>query len=163
MSLGGYGPALRPLPDRVLGFPPLPALPVQRAGRGVRAHHRKVPELQATRRRPPLRQVSFHSHLGSVLVSHCPSHACCCCFRCEEGYYGDPTARQPCEPCLCPDIQGSGRFFASSCHHEPPSLRLSCACREGHEGTRPRLSRLSPSACWTRLICYSHTRSSCDK
>lgn len=56
------------------------------------------------------------------------------CSRCEEGYYGDPTARQPCESCLCPDIQGSGRFFATSCHHEPRSLGLTCACREGHEG-----------------------------
>ncbi|XP_029687706.1 laminin subunit beta-4 isoform X3 [Takifugu rubripes] len=64
------------------------------------------------------------------------------CDRCEEGYYGDPTSGQPCESCLCPDIQGSGRFFATSCHHEPRSLGLTCACREGHQG--PNCDRCGP-------------------
>lgn len=142
VSFGGCGPTLRPLPGRILGFPPLPPLPVQRAGRGVRAPHRRVPELQAARRGTKLRQVSFEKNLCSVfLVLYRLSRARCCCFRCEEGYYGDPLSRQPCEPCLCPDIQGSGRFFATSCHHELQSLSLACVCREGHEGTSPRLSR----------------------
>lgn len=74
----------------------------------------------------------------SVLGFYFLSHACCGCFRCEEGYYGDPVSRQPCEPCLCPDIQGSRRFFATSCHHDPQSLSLTCACREGHEGASPQ-------------------------
>lgn len=74
--------------------------------------------------------------------------------RCEEGYYGDPIARHPCEPCLCPDIQGSGRFFATSCHHEPQSLSLTCVCREGHDG-RSHVPCLSPSACRTDRLLLS--------
>uniref|UniRef100_A0A4W6C9Y6 Laminin subunit beta-1 n=1 Tax=Lates calcarifer TaxID=8187 RepID=A0A4W6C9Y6_LATCA len=64
------------------------------------------------------------------------------CDRCEEGYYGDPVSRQPCQPCLCPDVQRSGRFFATSCQHDPQSLSLTCSCREGHTG--PRCDRCSP-------------------
>ncbi|XP_023255175.1 laminin subunit beta-4-like [Seriola lalandi dorsalis] len=64
------------------------------------------------------------------------------CDRCVEGYYGDPVSRQPCQPCLCPDVQGSGRFFATSCQHNPQSLSLTCNCREGHTG--PRCNRCNP-------------------
>uniref|UniRef100_A0A4W6C4H5 Laminin subunit beta-1 n=1 Tax=Lates calcarifer TaxID=8187 RepID=A0A4W6C4H5_LATCA len=77
------------------------------------------------------------------------------CDRCEEGYYGDPVSRQPCQPCLCPDVQRSGRFFATSCQHDPQSLSLTCSCREGHTGrfcvhltvqtqVSPRCDRCSP-------------------
>lgn len=78
-----------------------------------------------------------------------------CYFRCEEGYYGDPISRQPCEPCLCPDIQGSGRFFATSCHHDPRSLGLTCVCSEGHEGAGYLDPPLYLSACRTDLIRFS--------
>lgn len=54
--------------------------------------------------------------------------------RCVEGYYGDPISRQACQPCLCPDVLSSGRFFATSCQHDPQSLRLICKCQEGHTG-----------------------------
>ncbi|KAM7415417.1 hypothetical protein PAMA_019983 [Pampus argenteus] len=64
------------------------------------------------------------------------------CDRCLEGYYGNPVSRQPCQPCLCPDVQSSGRFFATSCHHNPQSLSLTCNCREGHTGLR--CDRCSP-------------------
>ncbi|XP_037624636.1 laminin subunit beta-4 [Sebastes umbrosus] len=64
------------------------------------------------------------------------------CDRCVEGYYGNPISRQPCQPCLCPDVQGSGRFFATSCQQDPQSLSLTCTCREGHKG--PRCDRCSP-------------------
>ncbi|CAK6979151.1 laminin subunit beta-4 [Scomber scombrus] len=64
------------------------------------------------------------------------------CDRCVEGYYGNPASRQPCQPCLCPDIQGSGRFFASSCDQNPQTLGLTCSCWEGHIG--PQCNRCSP-------------------
>ncbi|XP_040894125.1 laminin subunit beta-4 [Toxotes jaculatrix] len=64
------------------------------------------------------------------------------CDRCVEGYYGDPVSKQPCQPCLCPDVQNSGRFFATSCHRNPQSLSLTCNCREGHTG--PHCDRCSP-------------------
>ncbi|XP_065813008.1 laminin subunit beta-4 [Labrus bergylta] len=64
------------------------------------------------------------------------------CDTCVEGYYGNPVSRQPCQPCLCPDIHGSGRFFATSCLQDPETLSLSCICREGHTG--PRCDRCSP-------------------
>ncbi|CAI5668458.1 unnamed protein product [Oreochromis niloticus] len=56
------------------------------------------------------------------------------CERCVEGYYGDPISRQACQLCLCPDVLSSGRFFATSCQHDPQSLRLICNCQEGHTG-----------------------------
>uniref|UniRef100_UPI0037E8F603 laminin subunit beta-4 n=1 Tax=Semicossyphus pulcher TaxID=241346 RepID=UPI0037E8F603 len=59
------------------------------------------------------------------------------CDRCEEGYYGNP-----CQPCLCPDIQSSGRFFATSCQQDPQSLSPFCICREGHTGAH--CDRCSP-------------------
>ncbi|XP_034542548.1 laminin subunit beta-4 [Notolabrus celidotus] len=58
------------------------------------------------------------------------------CDRCLDGYYGDPASGRPCQPCLCPEIRGSGRFFATSCLQDPESLSLSCTCREGHTGAR---------------------------
>ncbi|KAG7233023.1 hypothetical protein INR49_007538 [Caranx melampygus] len=64
------------------------------------------------------------------------------CERCVEGYYGNPVSRQSCQPCLCPDIQGSGRFFAISCHHDPQSFGFTCSCKRGHTG--PRCDRCSP-------------------
>ncbi|XP_039988567.1 laminin subunit beta-4 [Xiphias gladius] len=64
------------------------------------------------------------------------------CDRCMEGYYGNPISRKPCQPCLCPDIQNSGRFFATACQQNPQSLGLTCNCREGHTG--PRCDRCSP-------------------
>ncbi|XP_029289830.1 laminin subunit beta-4 [Cottoperca gobio] len=64
------------------------------------------------------------------------------CDRCVGGYYGDRVSRRPCEPCQCPDVQGSGRFFATSCQHDPQSLSLTCNCRPGHTG--PHCDRCSP-------------------
>ncbi|XP_034090119.1 LOW QUALITY PROTEIN: laminin subunit beta-4-like, partial [Gymnodraco acuticeps] len=58
------------------------------------------------------------------------------------GFYGDPVSRRPCEPCLCPGVQGSGRFFATSCRPDPESLSLSCDCSSGHSG--PHCDRCSP-------------------
>ena len=55
--------------------------------------------------------------------------------RCMDGFYGDPVSRKPCQPCLCPDVQNSGRFFATSCQHNPQLLSMDCNCREGHTGT----------------------------
>ncbi|XP_045894612.1 laminin subunit beta-4 [Micropterus dolomieu] len=64
------------------------------------------------------------------------------CDRCVEGYYGNPVSRQPCQSCLCPDVQSSGRFFATSCQQDPQSLSVTCNCREGHTG--PRCDRCRP-------------------
>ncbi|TDH10018.1 hypothetical protein EPR50_G00093320 [Perca flavescens] len=64
------------------------------------------------------------------------------CDRCVEGYYGNPVSRTPCQPCLCPDAQSSGRFFATSCQHDPQSLSVTCDCREGHTG--PSCDRCIP-------------------
>ncbi|KAM3872975.1 laminin subunit beta-4 [Diretmus argenteus] len=58
------------------------------------------------------------------------------CEWCVQGYYGDPVSREPCEPCLCPDTQNSGRFFASSCNKDPESGTLTCSCLNGHTGPR---------------------------
>uniref|UniRef100_A0A669DZP6 Laminin, beta 4 n=1 Tax=Oreochromis niloticus TaxID=8128 RepID=A0A669DZP6_ORENI len=65
------------------------------------------------------------------------------CERCVEGYYGDPISRQACQLCLCPDVLSSGRFFATSCQHDPQSLRLICNCQEGHTG-KSYCDRCSP-------------------
>ncbi|XP_061578256.1 laminin subunit beta-4 [Cololabis saira] len=62
------------------------------------------------------------------------------CDRCVDGYHGNPVSRQPCQPCLCPDLRTSERFFATSCDHQ--SLSLTCKCLEGHTGTR--CERCSP-------------------
>lgn len=61
------------------------------------------------------------------------THLCCYC-RCENGYYGSPVTRQSCQPCLCPDILSSGRYFATSCQHDTQSLSVKCYCQEGHTG-----------------------------
>ncbi|KAG9345889.1 hypothetical protein JZ751_009045 [Albula glossodonta] len=57
-------------------------------------------------------------------------------------YFGDPIFREPCEPCLCPDTQDSGRFFASSCSKDDNTQQLRCACNPGHTG--PRCDHCSP-------------------
>ncbi|XP_034031453.1 laminin subunit beta-4 [Thalassophryne amazonica] len=64
------------------------------------------------------------------------------CDRCVEGYVGNPTSRQPCRPCLCPDILGSQRFFATFCQHDPESDSPACVCWKGHTGSR--CDRCSP-------------------
>ncbi|XP_028287743.1 laminin subunit beta-4 isoform X2 [Parambassis ranga] len=64
------------------------------------------------------------------------------CNRCVEGYYGNPVYRQHCQPCLCPDVLSSGRFFATSCQYDSQTLSLTCNCREGHTG--PHCNRCSP-------------------
>uniref|UniRef100_A0AAQ5YRY5 Uncharacterized protein n=1 Tax=Amphiprion ocellaris TaxID=80972 RepID=A0AAQ5YRY5_AMPOC len=68
------------------------------------------------------------------------------CLNCRVlymfGYHGDPTSGQPCQPCLCPDVWSSGRFFATSCQYEPQSLSLTCTCQQGHTGVR--CDRCSP-------------------
>uniref|UniRef100_UPI003AAF4A91 laminin subunit beta-4 n=1 Tax=Centroberyx gerrardi TaxID=166262 RepID=UPI003AAF4A91 len=64
------------------------------------------------------------------------------CDRCVQGFYGDPVSREPCEPCLCPDVQTSRRFFASSCNKDPESRSLTCNCLDGHTG--PRCDRCAP-------------------
>ncbi|XP_072529806.1 laminin subunit beta-4 [Salminus brasiliensis] len=56
------------------------------------------------------------------------------CERCVEGYFGDPVSRENCRPCLCPDVKGSGRFFARSCSKDPNSLVPTCECETGHQG-----------------------------
>ncbi|KAM9497011.1 laminin subunit beta-4 [Clarias gariepinus] len=56
------------------------------------------------------------------------------CERCVEGYFGDPLIREPCKPCLCPNVKGSGRFFAHSCENDPNSLTPTCQCWTGHQG-----------------------------
>ncbi|XP_037552180.1 laminin subunit beta-4 [Nematolebias whitei] len=58
------------------------------------------------------------------------------CDRCENGYYGSPVTRKSCQPCLCPDVLSSGRYFATSCQHDTQSLRVKCYCQEGHTGAR---------------------------
>ncbi|KAJ8269152.1 hypothetical protein COCON_G00117590 [Conger conger] len=66
------------------------------------------------------------------------------CERCEEGYYGDPVFREPCQPCLCPDLQSSGRFFARSCSKDPDTQQVRCDCNPGHTG--PRCDICSPGS-----------------
>ncbi|KAG7253512.1 hypothetical protein CRUP_006984, partial [Coryphaenoides rupestris] len=56
------------------------------------------------------------------------------CESCVVGYYGNPVSREPCDPCLCPDTLGSGRFFASFCSREPETHGLTCNCLPGHTG-----------------------------
>uniref|UniRef100_A0A8B9LTS4 Laminin, beta 4 n=1 Tax=Astyanax mexicanus TaxID=7994 RepID=A0A8B9LTS4_ASTMX len=56
------------------------------------------------------------------------------CERCVEGYFGDPVSRETCLPCRCPDVKGSGRFFARSCTKDPNALVPTCECEEGHQG-----------------------------
>lgn len=54
--------------------------------------------------------------------------------RCKDGYVGDPVSDQPCEPCLCPDVNGSGRFFAIYCNKDPYSGAPNCECLPGYTG-----------------------------
>ncbi|XP_076120651.1 laminin subunit beta-4 [Alosa pseudoharengus] len=58
------------------------------------------------------------------------------CDKCLPGYYGDPVFREPCEPCRCPDVQGSDRFFALSCTKDDDTDSLTCDCLRGHAGAR---------------------------
>uniref|UniRef100_A0A6Q2YVN4 Laminin, beta 2-like n=1 Tax=Esox lucius TaxID=8010 RepID=A0A6Q2YVN4_ESOLU len=58
------------------------------------------------------------------------------CERCLDGYFGDPASREPCKPCLCPDTQSSGRFFARTCNRDSRSGSLTCDCLTGHTGAR---------------------------
>ncbi|ROL46627.1 Laminin subunit beta-4 [Anabarilius grahami] len=58
----------------------------------------------------------------------------CQCNRCKDGYVGDPVSGQPCEPCLCPDVNGSGRFFAIYCNNDPYPGASNCECLPGHTG-----------------------------
>ncbi|KAJ8002829.1 hypothetical protein DPEC_G00163040 [Dallia pectoralis] len=58
------------------------------------------------------------------------------CERCVDGYFGEPVSRLPCKPCLCPDTQSSGRFFARTCNRDPGSASLTCVCLPGHAGVR---------------------------
>ncbi|XP_047453457.1 laminin subunit beta-4 isoform X2 [Mugil cephalus] len=78
------------------------------------------------------------------------------CDRCVEGYYGNPISRQPCQPCLCPDVLSSGRLFATSCQQDPQSLSLTCNCREGHTG--PHCDRCSPGFYGDLVLPGSHCR-----
>ncbi|XP_069765550.1 laminin subunit beta-4 [Narcine bancroftii] len=56
------------------------------------------------------------------------------CERCSEGYYGNPTLNEPCQPCRCPDIPNSGRYFAHSCSEDPQTKQQTCNCFEGYTG-----------------------------
>ncbi|XP_066523971.1 laminin subunit beta-4 [Hoplias malabaricus] len=58
------------------------------------------------------------------------------CERCVEGYFGDPVSRETCLPCQCPDVKGSGRFFARTCSKDPNALVPICECETGHQGIR---------------------------
>ncbi|XP_051546192.1 laminin subunit beta-4 isoform X1 [Myxocyprinus asiaticus] len=62
---------------------------------------------------------------------HSTGHSC---ERCKDGYVGDPVSGQPCEPCLCPDLKESGRFFAITCNKDPNSVAPYCECLPGHKG-----------------------------
>lgn len=160
MPSGGRRPTLRPLPGRILGFPALPSLPLQRDVGGVRPPHGPLPELQAAQRGSRLRQVGPRRTSVCGLLCR-PSRARRCCFRCEEGYYGDPPSGQPCEPCRCPDVRGSGRFFATSCRQEGQRPGLTCACREGHRGRSPVCPRPPAGRASSGPVCSSGP--SCDR
>ncbi|KAI4872139.1 hypothetical protein NFI96_031073 [Prochilodus magdalenae] len=56
------------------------------------------------------------------------------CERCAEGYFGDPVSGDSCMPCRCPDLKGSGRFFARTCRKDPNALVPSCECETGYQG-----------------------------
>ncbi|XP_024911850.1 laminin subunit beta-4 isoform X2 [Cynoglossus semilaevis] len=58
------------------------------------------------------------------------------CDRCQDGYFGEPVAGLSCQLCSCPDVQDSGRFFATTCQYDPQSHSATCLCREGHTGPR---------------------------
>ncbi|MBN3318666.1 LAMB4 protein, partial [Atractosteus spatula] len=58
-----------------------------------------------------------------------------CICRCLDGYYGDPVLKEPCEPCMCPDAKGSGRYFAHSCSKDQNAIQVVCNCIEGYAGS----------------------------
>ncbi|TRY81696.1 hypothetical protein DNTS_026007 [Danionella cerebrum] len=60
----------------------------------------------------------------------------CSYVRCKDGYIGDPVSEEPCQPCLCPELSESGRFFAISCKKDPFSGAPYCECLPGHAGQR---------------------------
>ncbi|XP_026221368.1 laminin subunit beta-4 isoform X2 [Anabas testudineus] len=78
------------------------------------------------------------------------------CDRCVEGYYSKPISGLSCQPCLCPEVKNSGRFFATSCQHDPQSFSPTCNCREGHTG--PHCDRCSPGFYGNLMIPGSHCK-----
>lgn len=57
------------------------------------------------------------------------------CFdRCIDGYYGNPSNREPCRPCMCPGVPTSKRFFAHSCYQDSQTSQIVCNCLEGYSG-----------------------------
>ncbi|XP_030044481.1 laminin subunit beta-4, partial [Microcaecilia unicolor] len=58
------------------------------------------------------------------------------CERCADGYYGNPPAREACQPCMCPDLPASNRYFAHSCSLDQQGSEIVCNCREGYSGKR---------------------------
>ncbi|XP_061496332.1 laminin subunit beta-4 isoform X2 [Rhineura floridana] len=58
------------------------------------------------------------------------------CERCVDGYYGNPLKREPCRPCMCPDLPTSIRYFAHSCYQDPWTLLLVCNCFVGYSGNQ---------------------------
>ncbi|XP_058144289.1 laminin subunit beta-2 [Dasypus novemcinctus] len=60
------------------------------------------------------------------------------CERCIAGFYGDPRLPHggQCRPCPCPEVPGSLRHFATSCHRDRYSQQVMCHCRAGYTGPR---------------------------
>ncbi|XP_055508928.1 laminin subunit beta-4 [Leucoraja erinacea] len=56
------------------------------------------------------------------------------CERCADGFYGNPTLNEPCQPCMCPDIPNSGLYFAHSCYEDTQNKEQICNCLEGYTG-----------------------------
>lgn len=58
------------------------------------------------------------------------------CFRCQDGYYGDPRIGIDiaCKPCLCPGGPGSGYQHADTCYLDPPTQNVVCNCKPGYVG-----------------------------
>ena len=54
------------------------------------------------------------------------------CDICAPGFFGDPMAGKPCQPCECPSMS---KNFAQTCYQEPNGGFV-CECQEGYTGPR---------------------------
>lgn len=66
-----------------------------------------------------------------IIITDCPD-----CFRCMDGFYGNPVlgSGEHCRPCPCPGNPGSDHSNGDSCYADHASNQIICNCKQGYTG-----------------------------